>query len=560
MAHLWNVIAASAGGDTALHPASSGGQRVGLADLLGEAEHTAGQVLGALGGRAPRRLGVLMANGEPWVRGVLAATRLDSAVVPLPLPVAFAGPDAYIRHLRRIAEDAQFEAVLVDASLRRATTAMIARDLPDVSFIDITERSNAAPPPPVAAGDDALAVIQYTSGSTSAPKGVTVTHGNVGHGLSAVVAGLELTRDDTFGLWVPLYHDMGLFCMLASFSCGASVWLWRPADFIRRPLGWLERFALAGATVLAAPNFSFDHMVAGAKAEPCPGLDLSRWRVAANGAEPVQRRTLEAFEKTFGRYGLRDETLDPVYGMAEATLMISGRGTRARWSSVLVDRDRLGVGQQVRLLSGDAPAATGRAVVCCGSAVPGLGLRIAGPQTQVLPAGVVGEVQITGPAVTRGYLHPPAQGQPFTADGWLRTGDLGFLIDDELYLIGRLKDMIIVRGQNYYAEDVEEIVRAVPGAASRRSAAVPWAKNGTERMAVIVETSLDPDEAAAVAVAARERIRSHLGLDAVDVIPVPPATIPFTTSGKVKRGATLDLVRDSLDPDGATVPARGASR
>ncbi len=263
----------------------------------------------------------------------------------------------------------------------------------------------------------------------------------------------------------------------------------------------------------------------------------------------MQRRTLEAFEETFGRYGLREGTLDPVYGMAEATLMVSGPDTRARWSSVLVDRDRLGVGQRVRVLDGDAPAAAGRAVVCCGSAVPGLGLRIAGVDAGVLPEGVVGEVQLTGPAVTHGYLHAPAQGQPFTADGWLRTGDLGFMLDAELYLVGRLKDMIIVRGQNYYAEDVEEIIRAVPGAGGRRSAAVAWIKDGTERMAVLVETALDPDEAGAVAVAARDRIRSHLGLDAVDVIPVPPATIPFTTSGKVKRGATLALVRDGR-PEG----------
>lgn len=561
MTHLWNVIAGAASDGTALHQPSAGGQRVALADLLDQAEHTAGQVLGTLGGRAPRRLGVLMANGEPWVRGLLAAARLDAAIVPLPLPVAFAGPEAYTRHLRRIAQDAEFEAVLVDSSLRRSTTALIARELPDVSFVDVTERSSAPPPPPTAAADDALAVIQYTSGSTSAPKGVTVTHGNVTHGLAALRAGLALTRDDTFGLWVPLYHDMGLFCMLGSFSCGASVCLWRPADFIRRPLGWLQSFARCGATSMAAPNFSFDLMVSeAAQAEPPAGLDLSGWRLAANGAEPVQRRTLEAFEDMFGRYGLREGTLDPVYGMAEATLIVSGPDTRARWSSVLVDRDRLGVGQRVRVLDGDAPATAGRAVVSCGAPVPGLGLRIADADARVLPEGVVGEVQLTGPAVTHGYLHPPAQGQPFTADGWLRTGDLAFLLDAEVYLVGRLKDMIIVRGQNYYAEDVEEIVRAVPGAGGRHNAAVPWAKNGTERMAVLVETALDPDEAAGVAAAARDRLRSHLGLDAVDVISVPAGTIPFTTSGKVKRGATMALVRDSLVPDGAAVAAHGASR
>ena len=560
MAHLWNVIAGAARADTALTHASPGGCRVLITDLLEQAEHTAGQLLGALGGRAPRRVGVLMANGEPWVRGMLAASRLDAAIVPLPLPVAFAGPEAYIRHLQRIAQDAEFEAVVVDASLRRAITARIARELPDVSFIDITERSSAAAPPPVAAGDDELAVIQYTSGSTSAPKGVTLTHRNLGHGLASVVGGLGLTQDEVFGLWVPLFHDMGLFCMLASFSCGGSACLWRPADFVRRPLDWLHAFARSGASTLAAPNFSYDLLVSAARSDPPASLDLSGWRQACNGAEPVQRRTLEAFQDTFGRYGLREGTLNPVYGMAEATLVVSAPDPRAPWTSVLVDRDRLGVGDHVRVLDGSGPATAGRAVVSCGAAVPGLELRIADADARVLPAGIVGEVQITGPAVTHGYLHPPAQGQPFTADGWLRTGDLAFLLNGELYITGRRKDMITVRGQNHYAEDVEEIVRAVPGAGGRRSAAVAWTEDGTERIAVLIETSLDPDAFAVVAAAARDRIMAHLGLEAVDIIPVPPTTIPFTTSGKVKRGATIALVRDGLAANATVAAVEGASR
>jgi fatty-acyl-CoA synthase len=499
MTHLWNVITDAARTDTTLHVAAPGEQEVGLTDLLEAAEQTAGQVLAACNGRPPRRLGILMANGEPWVRGLLAAARLDAAIVPLPLPVAFTGPNAYAGHLQRIAADAEFEAVLVDASLRRAITARVARELPQTAFIDITERSTARTPAPVQADDDAIAVIQYTSGSTSAPKGVALTHRNVASGLAAVTGGLGWTASDVLAMWVPLYHDMGLFTILASFASGSSVCLWRPADFVRRPLEWLHGFARCGATVLTAPNFCYDLMVSAALDQPPADLDLSSWRLAANGAEPVQRRTLESFQETFGPYGLREGALNPVYGMAEATLIVSGPDPGAPWRSVQVDRDRLDLGQRVRILDGAATAAGGRAVVCCGRAAPGLRVRTADGRAQALPEGVVGEVQITGPAVTRGYLRPPADGQPFTHDGWLRTGDLAFLLDGELYIVGRLKDMITVRGQNYYAEDVEEIVRATAGAGGRRNAAIPCTDSGAERMTVLLETTLDPGPTAATA-------------------------------------------------------------
>jgi acyl-CoA synthetase (AMP-forming)/AMP-acid ligase II len=256
----------------------------------------------------------------------------------------------------------------------------------------------------------------------------------------------------------------------------------------------------------------------------------------------VQRRTLVAFEDTYAPYGLRPSALNPVYGMAEATLIVSGPDTTARWRSVSVDRDHLGDGQAVRLVADDDPQA--RPVVSCGSASPGISLRVADSAGVARPAGAVGEVQLTGPAVTRGYLGVPAAEQPFTPDGWLRTGDLGFLLDGELHLVGRLKDIITVRGQNYYAEDIEEIVRGLPAAGRRRIVAIPWDEDGAERMVVLWETPLAPEEAAATAAGLREDVVRRLGLDAVEVLPVPPKTIPTTTSGKVQRHATVRLHRE----------------
>ena len=564
MPHLWQVFAEASRRGRSLYLPMQQNREFTLAEILERAERTAADVLAQTGGRPPRRLGVLMNNGEPWVRGALCALRLDAAIVPLPLPVGFAGADAYRVHLGRIVQSAQLDAILVDSSVGPAITRRITGDLVGTPFIDVTEPGNGPldTPAPTEA-TDSPAVIQYTSGSTSAPKGVALTHANVATGLDAVTRGLGWGDEDAFGVWIPMFHDMGLFSVLSGLARGTSVCLWRPTDFVRRPLTWLASFAQSVATVMPAPNFCYDLLVAAARREPPVDLDLTSWRVASNGAEPVQRRTLEAFQETFGPYGLRASTMEPVYGMAEATLVVTASDPAGVWHSLTVDRDRLQAGDAVRPL-GDEAHTPGeadehsRAVVSCGRAAPGIRLRVAGCfGAGAAQEGVVGEVQITGPAVTSGYLGLPAAEQPFTADGWLRTGDLGFLRNEELYIVGRIKDMITVRGQNFYAEDVEEIVRGTaglerPGAEKPRSAAIPWTEGETERMVVLWETALDPAEARDLARTAGDRVRQQLGLDEVDVIPVAPATIPHTTSGKVQRRAALGLYR-SLLPEQASV-------
>jgi len=539
MVHLWHLLAdACSAGNALLVPPQD--QRFAMTEVLDRAERTASDVLAVV--ERPRRVGVLMANGEPWLRGVLTALRLDAAAVPLPLPVGFAGADAYVAHLRRVAADASLDAVLVDSSLRRFITSRIRAGLDPVPLLDITEpvRPHGPDRPPCGGGDE-LAVIQYTSGSTSAPKGVTLTHRNVASGLNALIGGLGFAPDDVVGLWVPLFHDMGLFMMLSGLANGSTVCLWRPADFVRRPLRWLTEFVGSGATVLAAPNFCYEQLVEAAGREPVPELDLSRWRLATNAAEMVRPATQVAFEEIFGRYGLRPGVLSPGYGMAEATLIVSAQSGHLGpgWRALSVDRDRLDAGHQVRPVDPDDPAA--RTVVGCGPCPPEVSARIGDETGTAYPDGTVGEVQITGTPVTGGYLNlPPAQ-QPFTPDGWLRTGDLAFLDHGELFIVGRLKDMITVRGQNYYAEDVEEIVRATPGIERGRRAAIAVSDGSDERIVVLWETAVDPDRASTLAESARERVRDQIGLAAVEVVPVAPTTIPHTSSGKVRRRAALQV-------------------
>jgi fatty-acyl-CoA synthase len=579
VARLWDLVAHGVRDGSTLYLPRQQEQQVSLAELLGRAERTSGQILAGLAGRRPRRIGLLMNNGEPWVRALLAVLRIDAVVVPLPLPIAFAGFDAYAAHLARIASDAELDAVLVDRSFGAQTAARVdgavnqGRRAPGrAAVIDVTWSADAPPPavtlPGPDAGKDAVAVIQYTSGSTSAPKGVVLTHDNVAASLAAMTGLTAWTEQDTVGLWLPLFHDMGLFSLLCAIVGGGSVCLWRPGDFVRRPMAWLAEFAAARVTGLPAPNFCYDYLVDSARRDGIPaGLDLSAWRFAITGAEPVQLRTTAAFTRAFAPCGLRPNLIHPAYGLAEATLMVTMPALNSPVRHVRADRGSLGAGDRVRVISGQdrhqAHGLLARTVVSCGRPVPGMAIRVAGPLDTPCPDGTVGEIQISGPSVTSGYLNVPDSAQPVTPDGWLRTGDLAFMLNGEVYVVGRLKDMIIIRGQNYYPEDVEEVVRTTPGADRRTCVALAWPDDGTERMVVLWETRLDPPSAAAVAAQMRQRVRDQLGTGAVDIVPVAPSAIPHTTSGKVRRTAALRLCREgslSISDGNPAIAAERTSR
>ena len=473
-----------------------------------------------------------MANGEPWLRGLLACFRVGAAAVPIALPIAFGGGEGYGNHLRRVVEDAGLRTLLVDnqseALLKRLGT------LPGVELVNITEVPAPAGPLPDSPGDE-YAVIQYTSGSTSAPKGVALTAFNVLAGLESIADSLELTEDDEAGIWLPLFHDMGLVSALTQLTRGYPIHLWRTTDFIRDTRTWLAGAAATDVTVLPMPNFAYQRLVDVVEADGVPdGLDLSRWRITCNGAEPVQWSTLNAFNRVFGPYGYRPEAMLPCYGMAEATLVVTWAAPKELPWHLTVDRFALAPGDAVVRVAPDAD--TARAVVAVGPAAPGMEFRI-----DAAAAGRVGEVQIRGAAVMDGYLGLAPEQQPFTADGWLRTGDLGFEHDGELFIVGRLKDMAIIRGQNYYAEDVEQVARRAGGPGVRACAAVEVRDGDVEHLALLVETAAEGAEAATLARALEEAVAAELGPGVAVVHPVPVRSIPYTSSGKVRRRAAKDL-------------------
>lgn len=544
---IWEAIAAHATGSAYLRFTSPRPGSTPLPDLLAAAEHAAGGLRSVLAAARPGRthaaaagshgdpsgsgqprIGILMANGEPWMRTLLATLRLGGVCVPLAVPASFQSLDAYQVHLGRIAASGALDVVVFDGAVEPVIPAL-RQACVGVVFVHHAELSRSGPRslPPVNADPEQLAVLQFTSGSTSAPRGVLLTHRNVMAGLHPVTHDIGWdVRADAMAVWIPLFHDMGLFTALGALVRGSSVCLWTPTEFARRPLEWLRSFASSPATVVAAPNFFFDYLVAAvAEAPPPPSdLDLARWRVALNGAEPVRWQTIAAFSERFAPYGFSPSAMLPVYGLAEATLPVTASRPGELPRRLDIDRGALGAGGGVRTL------------VCVGRPVSGIEVRIAAQPGAAGPF-AIGEVQARGRAVMKGYWNVPDREQPFTADGWLRTGDLGFVdASGGLFITGRAKDMIVINGQNYYAEDVEALVHDAAFVERRHCAAVPWTDaDGHESMLVLVETKLTGAEADAFAEAVRRMITAQIGLTAVEVRAVATRTLPYTSSGKIRR-------------------------
>jgi acyl-CoA synthetase (AMP-forming)/AMP-acid ligase II len=407
-------------------------------------------------------------------------------------------------------------------------------------------------------GRDEIAFLQYTSGSTSDPKGVMVTHGNLIDNLEMIRQTLSNTRRSTYVSWVPLYHDMGLILnVLQSLYLGSLCVLMAPVTFIQRPLRWLRAIHDYRAEVAGAPNFAFDLCAQRFRADQVKDLDLSCWKLAFNAAEPIRADTIERFATTFSPYGFDPRAMYPLYGMAEATLLISS-GSR-------------GAGPVVRIISRDAfqrhriadPANSDDAqqVVGCGQNIAGQRLAIVDPEScRRLGPNRIGEVWVGGPHVCKGYWrNPVATESIFQAriagegnEHWLRTGDLGFMDEaGELFITGRIKDLIIVRGINYYPQDIENTVYDSHPALRRHcGAAFSLMTESNEEKVVLVQEverthrrSLEIEE---IAACIREAVANQHEIAIDSIVLIPPGAIPKTTSGKIQRSLARRMWQQNL--------------
>jgi acyl-CoA synthetase (AMP-forming)/AMP-acid ligase II len=400
---------------------------------------------------------------------------------------------------------------------------------------------------------DAACVLQYTSGSTGSPRGVVVTHGNVARNARLLAAQTALTEQSVWVSWVPHFHDLGLFGGICTpLLAGITSVLMPAAAFVARPVRWLEAIAQNGGTVSIAPNFAYDLCLHEIDDADCAGLDLSRWAVAGCGAEPIRMETLNGFADRFARYGLRRESVCPFYGLAEATLLVCGGPVGIGQTAATVSLEALRQNQ----LRAPARPHDAYAVPSCGTASPEHDILIVDPESRQLCApDAVGEIWIDGSTTGPGYWRNPAESASvfgarlLSGEGpFLRTGDLGFVRDGNLHVTGRIKDVMIIRGQNVYPHDLEATARAVvPGLGD--TAAFTIADRATEAAVLVVEEPKPtPADPTALLETVRTAVSAATAIDLDQIVLTRRRALPKTSSGKIQRSRTRAMLLDGSLP------------
>ncbi len=506
-------------------------------EIHARARATGGR-LSALGLESGDRVGLIYPTGPELLEAFFGAVLAGAVPTVLPPPPRLGRLNGFGLRTGAMLDAIEARLILTDERLKgRLAEAVPIRPLGCRALDDLPADGGARP---LAAAPEALAMIQFSSGTTLAPKPVALSHASV----LAQARLLNSFWPDTPELvhsgvsWLPLYHDMGLIgCLFASLERPAELTLVPPEVFAARPAIWLRAISRFGATVSPATNFAYGYCVERIADRELENVDLSRWRVALNGAEPVSADVMRRFGERFARWGFRPAALTPVYGLAEASLAVSFSGVDEPFVSRRFARASLGVGDRVREDAG------GRELVSVGRAVAGFEIAIRTGGDRAAAPGTVGRIWARGPTLMEGYLGRRAATRRVLRDGWLDTGDLGFLHAGELYVCGRAKELIIVRGRNHSPVEIEQVAEAVPGVRMGGAAAIGHLPEGADRERVLLFVERDRGAAAAAVAAIPEACRRlvlvEVGVEIDDVVVLPPDTIPRTSSGKVRRAEAL---------------------
>ena len=506
-----------------------------------------------LGLRKGDRVAMVVPGAEDFVLNFLGAVLGGLVPVPMYPPIALGKVESYVKNVEHIVSSSGAKVLLITKQVRPILGAGldmgVVEKLALVEDLDLTAPREGTEPE---VSPDDLCFLQYTSGSTSAPKGVMVTHGNlVANCYAIMVDGLASDKDTDRGVsWLPLYHDMGLIgFVIAPMFATVPVSFLPTMEFVKRPAYWLEMLHKHKATITFAPNFAYALAARRAKDAEIASWDLSRVRVLGCGAEPIQPSTLRGFVERLAKCGISADALLPCYGMAEATLAISfARTTGGALAVDTIDAGALREGAAKRWVEGTTVEGDVRPVevVNCGAALPRHEVRVVDAEGNALPERAVGELCIRGPSVTIGYYgRPEATAEAFRGE-WLHSGDLGYLADGAVFVCGRVKDMIIINGRNYYPQDIEWLVQELEG--GRKGAVVAFACQtegaSSEQLVIVAEWAGKDRPADAVIAATEKRINdavvTEIGLNPWKVILIPAGTIPKTSSGKLQRRKTKE--------------------
>jgi fatty-acyl-CoA synthase len=512
-----------------------------------------GGALQALGLRKGDRVALILPNNDDFVLCFLGALRAGIVPVPIYPPLALGQLQAYLDNTRHIVHKSGSRALVTTSKIKRLL-GTVQSECPDLEQVVAIEgiRESTEPLKPEKITLDDVAFLQFTSGSTSRPKGVTLTHGNLSANIRCIGEhGLNLGESDVAVSWLPLYHDMGLIgFVLTPIYHRVPVHFLPALMFLKRPVTWLQAFTRVGGTIAYAPNFAYALCVKRIKAADLEGLSLKSWRVAGCGAEPVRPETLEAFSETFARIGFRREALLPSYGMAESSLAITFTELGEGMKSVAVHGPTLWEKGEARVVDEDDDSAV--RLVSCGRQFPEHQVSVFAADDansdRPLPERTVGELRIKGPSVMRGYWEDAERTRDAFAGPWLRTGDLGFLHGDHVFICGRSKEVVIVNGRNYYPQDMEWEASKIAGV--RKGNVVAFGArdpSGLERDRERVVLAFEVQEPerlgapTALLTEVRKAVQEGMGLTLDDVVALPPGALPKTSSGKLQRAKTREL-------------------
>lgn len=509
-----------------------------------------GGALQAMGLKKGDRVALILPDNTDFVFAFLGALRAGIVPVPIYPPTGLGKLAGYLDNTLHIVAKSGSSVLVTTAEIRRLLGTVQARapELKKVCDVE-TLRGMREELVPVKVELDDVAFLQFTSGSTSHPKGVTLTHENLAANVHAIMdLGLGVKNSVDVGVsWLPLYHDMGLIgFVIAPLYHVNSVTFLPPLLFLKRPIRWLETVSREKGTVSFGPNFAYALCVKRIKDAEIEGLDLSSWRVAGCGAEPIRAENLLSFAQKFEKVGFKKSAFVACYGMAEATLAVS---FSKLGSGVVVDRVQ---GEDLwaaaKAVPAEAAAEGGVDIVQCGAAFEGHEIKVFaetdGESQTPLGEREVGEIRLRGPSVMRGYHGDPEKTREAFAGGWLKTGDIGYLAGGNVHICGRSKEVIIVNGRNYYPQDLEWEAGQVEGV--RRGNVVAFGtmkpNHDRERVIVALETGVQEGPARqALRGEVRRAVQQALGLTVDDVLPLDVGVLPKTSSGKLQRAKTREL-------------------
>lgn len=501
--------------------------------LYAEAKRRAAHLTN-LGLKQGDRLILMTSEAHEFVMSFLGCVMAGIVPAPISPPMMAKGSETLAPAAARIVQDAQAKVLLTTEKSRPFAEQILERSSGDARLLTMeTAFAEPAPPfdPPQIQSDD-ICFLQYTSGSTTLPRGVMVSHGNLMANMRGFMGqrGMYPGPEDVGVSWLPLYHDMGLigFILGPLVYIGPMVVLATSA-FARDPRIWLKALHKYRGTITYAPNFAYAQVVKRLRDSDLENLDLSCVRVAGCGAEPIQADTLRSFAERLAPTGFRAEAFLPSYGMAESTLAITLHKPGAPIRTDFVSADKLALGKAVPATDG-----TVREFVSCGFPLPDHQLSVVNEDGEALPEREVGEIVFSGPSVTKGYFQNAEATAATWRDGRLHTGDLGYLADGELFVCGRSKEIIIIRGANYFPQDIEWAVRDLSGIKRGNVVAFSIQDGADERLVIVAEAD-SREDAEILRQAIRVKIMEAVGLEVFRVVLAPGGTLQRTTSGKLQR-------------------------